>query len=364
MGLVILGRRERQVHDREQRKHERLHGADEKVEELHEKRNDRHREREAHRTDHHLRDDDRRDDDEEQLADPNIEEESCRKRRRPREVFENIYWREPPHRLGDVRQMLEPVLPYAHRPRKEEDDERERDRRVDVAGRRTAERQSEHLEREHPELIQQEDEDKERDEERNERFAFFTKRALCQVRDVGDDAFEDGLAFADVGRSVARANPREKCQRDDHDEPGRHDRIRMDVADHRPVPGEMLADPLVHVCVYSRLYARCTIVRYNASGRKKPAKYHPIDHHGPTAANATGTIPKTRIRGKLLKPKPPTERRSIIRSPARITSRLLATPQTPPTTSASAGTVSQRMQTIPSDATKASDRNETDRLSA
>ena len=46
----------------------------------------------------------------------------------------------------------------------------------------------------------------------------------------------------------------------------------------------------------------------NANGRKKPAKYQAIDHHGPCKANATGTILKTPIRRKLLKTKSPTVR--------------------------------------------------------
>ena len=56
---------------------------------------------------------------------------------------------------------------------------------------------------------------------------------------------------------------------------------------------------------YFRWNARVAPTPNNANGRKKPAKYHPIDHQGPRTANATGTIPKTPIRRKLLKTKSP-----------------------------------------------------------
>ena len=52
-----------------------------------------------------------------------------------------------------------PVLRNADDLDHEKDDQRQRDGGVEIGGRRSAERQAERLERDDPELVQQEDED-------------------------------------------------------------------------------------------------------------------------------------------------------------------------------------------------------------
>ena len=92
--------------------------------------------------------------------------------------------------------------------------------RVQVGGRRAAERQAQHLERQEAELIQQENEEKECDEERDERLALLAQHAGCQVGNIIDDALDDRLTLGHPGGAVARADPGKENERNDHDDPG------------------------------------------------------------------------------------------------------------------------------------------------
>src|SRR5438105_14777433 len=73
----------------------------------------------------------------------------------------------------------------------------------------------------------------------------------------------------------------------------------------------VLCSPIVSCTIYFRVSARLSRTPNNPSGVKKPIKYHTYVHReGSRTASATGTIPNTHRRRKLLKTNAPTLRRS------------------------------------------------------
>ena len=271
---MFVGKRQRHVDDCQQRENESLDRSDEKVEELDEDRNDGDAQRQIEESDADVRQDDRRDDDEEQLSDEDIEEQPRRKRDWPQDFVENVDGQKRWEGFEDMTEIGQAFLAKRNDLDRAEDDQRERQDRVEVGRRRSAERQTDCFKGQHPELVEQENEEKERHEKRDERLAALAQDAGDEIGDVVENRFEDRLTLANVRRTVARADPAEKDQRDDHDQPGRHDGVGVNRAEHRQSPLNMFADLFVHALLSegSRRAPRVRSEREEETGQKRPER--------------------------------------------------------------------------------------------
>src|SRR5579883_276506 len=233
---MVVGQRQREIDDGEQDEDERLQGTYQKVEPLEQERpEDRRQDREVDRPDRDMPDDHLIDDEQQQLADEDVEKETQRERRRAQYLFQYIDRQHRKERLDQVFVETDAFFADAADLNDEKDHDRIGHGRVQVCRRRPAERHSQCLEREKANLVQQKDEDEKRDEERYERLTLGPDRAVREIRDIVDQAFQNGLAFADARRFIRRCNPPKERQRHGHDQPRGQDRIRM----HRPNDGQM-----------------------------------------------------------------------------------------------------------------------------
>src|SRR5215469_6939665 len=133
---MTVAHRQREIDDGQESKYERLHGADEEVEKLNEERDDGGGKRQVERPDRDVLRDDRGNDDEQQLADENIEEQTRGEGERARAFLDEIDRKQPPEGLNQMRQ----VRAEKQHPRRQPHHNRQRDRRVGVGRRRSAER--------------------------------------------------------------------------------------------------------------------------------------------------------------------------------------------------------------------------------
>src|ERR1700736_1740088 len=154
LSLMFLGRCQGEIDDGEQREDERLNRTDQEVEELDPDRGDRRDHRDVHRPYHDVRRDDRGDHEQQQFAGQDVERQAHREHDRASDLLDQVDREQKHVRLEEVRIRLDPALANGEELDADEDADRERGGRVEIGGRRAAEREPQRLEEEDAELVQ------------------------------------------------------------------------------------------------------------------------------------------------------------------------------------------------------------------
>src|SRR5215469_2994166 len=197
----VLKRRD-EVCCRQQREHDCLDESDDHIERIDEYGRRVRELRYRNRADRDVCEDDGADDDEQHLAGEDVAEEPHRERHRPRELVDDHdrqHRDAEAERLDDEMAVVTEALARDADDLDEDDDEdSERSGRVQIGGRRLAD------EREQPDLVEREDEQEQRDDERHERHAVTAEDRLDLSADAVDDELHERVALRELRHRVRR----------------------------------------------------------------------------------------------------------------------------------------------------------------